>query len=78
MFITGMGGALAGEALRQSSIYVEQCMPNSVYGTIISFLLDPMRIINRALDRSLDGDYKVSIVFINPAAQAVIENIKKK
>ncbi len=78
MFITGMGGALAGEALRQSSIYVEQCMPNSVYGTIFSFLLDPMRIINRALDRCLDGDYKVSIVFINPAAQAVIENIKKK
>ncbi|MBN2402248.1 MAG: DUF3943 domain-containing protein [Spirochaetes bacterium] len=77
MVFTAFGGALAGEAFHQTSIYIENCMPNSVYGTIFSFLLDPMRIINRALDRCFDGDYKVSIVFINPAVQAIIDNIHK-
>jgi hypothetical protein len=77
IYITGIGGALAGEALRQSGIYIEQCLPNSVYGTVLSFLLDPMRIINRALDRCFDGHYKVSIVFMNPAVQAIIEKNKK-
>jgi hypothetical protein len=77
MFFTTLGGALAGEAFRQSSIYVEQCMPNSIYGTVISFLLDPMRIINRALDRCFDGHYRVSIVFMNPAVQAIIEKANK-
>ncbi|MFH0976504.1 MAG: DUF3943 domain-containing protein [Spirochaetota bacterium] len=78
MIFTSFGGALVGEAFRQSSIYVDQCLPNSVYGKIFSFLLDPMRIINRALDRYFDGDYKVSVVFMNPAAQAIIDKSKNK
>jgi hypothetical protein len=77
MYITGIGGAIAGEALRHSSLYVEQCLPNSFYGTVISFMLDPMRIINRSLDRCFDGHYRVSIVFMNPAVQALIEKARK-
>jgi hypothetical protein len=78
MFITGICGAIAGEAFRQSSIYVEQCMPKSIYGTVFSFLLDPMRIINRSLDRAFDGHYNVRIMFMNPAVQSLIEKTNKK
>jgi hypothetical protein len=73
MIFTTMGGMLLGEALRQSSIYVERCLDYSVYGSILACFLDPMRIINRALDRSFSSSYKVSIVFVNPAAQAIME-----
>jgi hypothetical protein len=72
MFITPFGGAITGEALRQTSIYIERCLPHSVYGTIVAFLLDPMRIVNRKLDRWMDGSFKVNIVISNPA-QSIIE-----
>ena len=73
MIFTTMGGALMGEAFCQSSIYIEQCMPRSVYGHIFAFLLDPMRFLNRMLDYWLDGSFKVNVVYMNPAAQAVME-----
>lgn len=77
MVFTTIGGALMGEALRQSSIYVTQCMPDNVYGKIVSFILDPMLVINRVIDRAFDGDYRVSIIFVNPAAQAIIDKTRK-
>jgi hypothetical protein len=73
MLFTSFGGVMLGEALRQSSIYVERCLDYSVYGSILAFVLDPMRVINRALDRSFSSSYKVNIIFVNPATQAIME-----
>jgi hypothetical protein len=78
MIFTPLGGSLLGEAFCQSGIYIEHCMPHSIYGRIFACLLDPARIVNRALDRWLNGSFKVNIVFMNPAAQAVMDIRNKK
>ena len=73
MVFTPFGGSLLGEALYQSSIYIENCMPHSVYGKIFACLLDPMRILNRGIDSCFNNSFKVKIVFVNPAVQALMD-----
>lgn len=76
MVFTPFGGSLMGEAFYQSSVYIENNMPNSVYGKIFAFLLDPMRFLNHRLDHCFNNGFKVNIVIMNPAVQAIMD-IKK-
>ncbi len=77
MIFTPFGGSLLGEAFYHSSVYIENSMPNSVYGKIFGFILDPLRFINRDIDHCFNNSFRVNIVFMNPSAQAII-NIKNK
>lgn len=67
MIFTTMGGALVGESFRQTSIFIEKNVENKVIRYFFMTLLDPMRIINRTIDRCFYDDIDVSIIFVNPA-----------
>ncbi len=67
MIYTTMGGALLGEAFRTTSIYLEAKMPPGIISYFLVILLDPMRILNRAVDRCLYKDININVNFMNPA-----------
>ncbi len=71
MIFTTMGGAVCGEALRQASLYFEDVLPAGFFRYFVITLLDPMRIINRAIDRYCFNDIEVRMTIINPV-QAMI------
>jgi len=67
---TGIGGAILGEGLTQTSIYIEKNFRRSFLRDTVVLLLNPMRMLNRYIDRSFNDTYTISISFINPAQYA--------
>ncbi|MBN2040823.1 MAG: DUF3943 domain-containing protein [Spirochaetes bacterium] len=71
MIFTTMGGALVGESLRQTSIFIEQNVDNKIIRYLFMTLIDPMRIINRTIDKCFYDDIDVNIIFVNPAISMI-------
>lgn len=75
---TPMGGVICGEGLRQLSLYAERSMRPGVLRGLVCFILDPMRIINRQLDRWIGDEFTFNISFINPAQTIITEAIVER
>jgi hypothetical protein len=71
---TGIGGALLGEGLTQTSIYIEKNFRRSFLRDATVLLLNPMRVLNRYLDTVSNDSYTINLMFINPA-QAAMESM---
>ncbi|MCX7678729.1 MAG: DUF3943 domain-containing protein [Spirochaetes bacterium] len=70
---TPIGGLIFGEGLRQLGLYAERNISLGIIRGVICFILDPMRFINRQLDRWFGGEFTFHLQFINPA-QTIISN----
>ncbi len=74
---TPMGGVIFGEGLRQLGLWAERSMPRGFARGLVCFVLDPMRIVNRQLDRWVGESFVVNVNFVNPAqsmiSKAVLE-----
>ncbi len=77
LFTTGIGGALFGEAFHQTGLFVEKNMNPGFFRSAIVLLLDPLRVVNRAIDRSCTSSYKINVSFISPA-QAAAEGLRRR
>ena len=67
MIFTTMGGALLGESLTQTSLFVERNFRQSLTRDVVVFLLSPMRIVNQYLDSRSGNSYRVRINIFTPA-----------
>ena len=76
LFTTGIGGALFGEALHQTGLFVEKNMSPGFLRSALVLIIDPLRVVNRALDRACTSTYKINVSFISPA-QASAEGLRK-
>lgn len=76
LLATGIGGAIFGEALHQTGVFVEKNMSPGLLRNAIVLIVDPFRVVNRALDRACTSTYKISVSFISPA-QAAAEGLKR-
>jgi len=76
LFTTGIGGALFGEALHQTGLFVEKNMSPGFLRSALVLIIDPLRVVNRALDRACTSTYKINVSFISPA-QAAAEGLRK-
>ncbi len=77
LFTTGVGGALFGEALHQTGLFVEKNMSPGLFRSAIVLILDPLRIVNRSLDRMATSTYKINVSFMSPA-QAAAEGLRRR
>ncbi len=77
LVFTGIGGSLFGEALYQSALFVEHSFRKGLIRDVVVFLLDPMLVINRELNRQHFGSYRVSVRLLSPA-QLSAEKILRK
>ncbi|HSV97839.1 MAG TPA: DUF3943 domain-containing protein [Spirochaetota bacterium] len=77
LFATGIGGPLFGETLHQTGLFVEKNMDPGFFRSVLVLVLDPLRVINRALDRSSTSSYKINVSFISPA-QAAAEGLRRR
>jgi hypothetical protein len=77
LFTTGIGGALFGEALHQTGLFVEKNMSPGFFRSALVLVIDPFRVINRAIDRSCSSSYKINVSFVSPA-QAAAEGLRRR
>lgn len=75
---TPMGGVIFGEGLRQLGLYAERSMRPGILRGLVCFILDPMRIINRQLDRWIGDEFTFNVSFINPAHTIITEAILER
>ena len=68
--------ALFGEALHQTGLCVEKNMSPGFLRSALVLIIDPLRVVNRALDRACTSTYKINVSFISPA-QAAAEGLRK-
>jgi hypothetical protein len=73
MIFTTMGGALLGEGLRHSSLFLEEILPAGPIRFFFITLFDPMRIFNRALDRLIYDDVDADLTIINPVQTYILQ-----
>lgn len=77
---TTMGGVTFGEGLRQLSLWAERGMRPGFTRGLVCFILDPMRIVNKQLDRWVSDSFVVNVSFVNPAqtmiSEAVMERVR--
>lgn len=72
---TPMGGVIFGEGLRQLGLYAERSMRPGILRGLVCFILDPMRIINRQLDRWIGDEFTFTVSFVNPAHTIITEAV---
>jgi len=75
---TPMGGVIFGEGLRQLGLWAERSMPRGFTRGLVCFVLDPMRIINRRLDRWVGDSFTVNVSFVNPAQTMISEAMMER
>ncbi len=75
---TPMGGVIFGEGLRQLGLYAERNMRPGIIRGMVCFILDPMRIINRQLDRWIGDEFTFNVNFINPAHTIINEAVMER
>ena len=75
---TPMGGVIFGEGLRQLSLWAERGMRPGFTRGLVCFILDPMRIVNRQLDRWASDSFVVSVSFVNPAQTMITERVMER
>lgn len=75
---TPMGGVIFGEGLRQLSLWAERGMRPGFTRGLVCFILDPMRIVNRQLDRWASDSFVVNVSFINPAQSMITEAVMER
>lgn len=75
---TPMGGVVFGEGLRQLSLWAERGMRPGFTRGLVCFILDPMRIVNRQLDRWASDSFVVSVSFVNPAQTMITEAVMER
>ena len=73
MIFTTMGGALLGESLTQTSLFVERSFRQSLTRDIVVFLLNPMRTVNQYLDSRSGNSFRVRIDILPPAKDTLAE-----
>lgn len=73
---TAIGGALLGEALTQTSIYIERNFRRGFFRDAAVLVLNPMRVLNRYIDGRISDSYTVNVTFMSPAQMAA-ENLVK-
>ncbi len=75
---TPMGGVIFGEGLRQLGLYAERSMRPGILRGLVCFILDPMRIVNRQLDRWIGDSFTFNVSFINAAHTIITETILER
>jgi hypothetical protein len=75
---TPMGGVIFGEGLRQLSLWAERSMRPGVGRGVVCFILDPLRIVNRQLDRWASDSFVVTVSFVNPAQTMITERVMER
>ncbi|MBI2061067.1 MAG: DUF3943 domain-containing protein [Nitrospirae bacterium] len=65
MIVTGVGGSILGEGLRQASLAIERRSPHNPAATVFVYLFDPFRKLNDYLDRKFTPKrYRVRLTLI--------------
>ncbi len=77
MIFTPMLGSITGEALIQTTKYIEKKMDPGILREIITLAIDPLGWFNRKLDSSNSGDIRVRLVFVNPIQTAVENKVQR-
>jgi len=77
MIFTPMLGAVTGEALIQTSFYIEKNIEPGILREILYFTVNPFGWLNKMLDSSNNGDMRVRILFVNPLQMKIDEKIKE-
>src|SRR6056297_47395 len=77
MIFTTMGGALLGESLTQTSLFVERSFRQSMGRDVLVFLLNPMRVVNQYLDSRSGNSYRVRINILPPAKEDILHMARK-
>jgi len=77
MIFTTMGGALLGESLTQTSLFVERSFRQSMGRDVLVFLLNPMRVVNQYLDSRSGSSYRVRINILPPAREDILHMARK-
>jgi len=75
---TTMGGVTFGEGLRQLSLWAERGMRPGFTRGLVCFILDPMRIVNKQLDRWVSDSFTVNVSFVNPAQTMITEAVMER
>jgi len=76
MIFTPMLGALVGEALIQTTNYIEQVMSPSIFRDLLVLALNPPGWINKKLDSSNSGSIRVQLLFKSPVQTAIEDRIR--
>jgi hypothetical protein len=67
-----------GEGLRQLSLWAERSMRPGIGRGVVCFILDPLRIVNRQLDRWASDSFVVTVSFVNPAQTMITERVMER
>lgn len=78
MIFTPIVGSITGEAFIQTTRFIEKKMDPGVLRDIITFILDPVGLINRKIDTANSGDIRVRLLFVNPVQAAANDRIEKE
>ncbi len=73
-----MAGVTFGEGLRQLSLWAERGMRPGFTRGLVCFILDPMRTINKQLDRWVSDSFTVNVSFVNPAQTMITEAVMER
>jgi hypothetical protein len=74
---TPMGGVIMGEALRQAGLYIERSMRPGIVRGFLCFIIDPMRIINRQMDRWIGDEFTFNVQFLSPAHSVAVDALHR-
>ncbi|MFW5771053.1 MAG: DUF3943 domain-containing protein [Spirochaetota bacterium] len=77
IIFTTMGGALLGESLTQTSLFVERTFRQSMGRDVLVFLLNPMKVVNQYLDSRSGNSYRVRINILPPAKEDILHMARK-
>jgi len=79
MVFTTLGGSILGEGLHNASIFVENKLPKHFLTTVLCFVIDPMREINRFLDYCYrDEGFRINVMFMSPGQMLYEREIQRK